>query len=133
MHTQSSASLRSSSTTADPTPVVGLREHTVVGIAGVLLKVLQIAHGQPLVELNSLPDDQRHELVCAARQALRGLMPAENQRAISMAQARAEQVMHEEGFIPSDAGRNLARRIATEAILTHRLTLDGSLDRGGVR
>lgn len=97
----------------------------VEGVAALLAKVTQIRQMQALRPLATLPTHELDGLVRAAMIAINSQEPAVVATAMIDAQVRAETVLVEEGFPSTPASRNLARRIAEEAINTHQHRLAG--------
>jgi hypothetical protein len=130
-----------SSSTVSKTPVLSARRrvNAVVlgGLAAILSKSRSALRGEPLRLWCDVAPEEQADLLLDATRAVNGQDPAISRRAHDLALERAEEVLVEEGTIDSPQARALARRIAAEAILTHRLalqgTLDSSLSTGGVQ
>ncbi len=108
---------------------------TVTGLAAIIAKVRQIVNGEQLRPIDTLSAEDRELLHYQALAVINAQNPLKATRAKEQALERAETVLEEEGAPVSPATRNLARRIAQEAILTHTLALQGLFDEiaGGVQ
>lgn len=107
------------------------------GLAAILSKSRSVLRGEPLQMWADVTPEEQADLLLDATRAINGQDPTKSRRAHDLALERAEEVLAEEGAIDSPQARALARRIAAEAILTHRLalqgTFDSSLPTGGVQ
>jgi len=117
-------------------PPVRRRVNPVVvgGLAAILSKSRSVVRGEPLRIWSEVNPEEQADLLLDATRAINGQDPTKSRRAHDLALERAEQVLGQEGAIDNRQARALARRIAAEAILTHRLALQGSFDeQGGVQ
>lgn len=106
----------------------GLHPATIIGLAALVGKIQQLTRGEELRPIESLPVEERRDLRGIALAIVNAQDPIVAQRAHNMALERAEAVLAEERAFDSPLFRNLARRIAAEAILMHRLALQGAFD-----
>ena len=129
--------LQTSTTRQAPHPAPSRRVNPVVmdGLAAILSKARSVLLGERLRVWAEVSPEEQRDLILAAREAVHAQDPARSRRAIDLALDRAEAVIVEEGALATDQARHLARRIAAEAILTHRLALQGLFDQraGGVQ
>lgn len=129
-HAQDSASLNRSTTAA----VRRLNPTTVLGVASMIGKVRQLVRGDAITPLSQMAPDEQEELHKAAIALINTQHPETHARALLLSQECAEGILAEAGFVSCGDGALLARKIASTAVLTHRLALEGTLDlRGGVQ
>jgi hypothetical protein len=98
----------------------------VDAVASLLSKSRSWLQGESLRVWAEVSPEEQADLLLDAMRAINGQDPTKSRKAHDIALERAEQVLDEEGKIASAEARNLARRIAAEAILAHRLALQGT-------
>ena len=120
-------------TTARSVPAPPLKSELITGLAGLVGKVRQLVRFQPVTPFAQMSDSDRTELHQIALAIIHSQDPVRAAAALELAQQAAAGVLEEQGFVPSQAGLDLAKKMAHIAIVTHRLALEGFVDAGGVQ